>query len=115
MGHTISVTKIQPCHVPQKQPQTICINGHNCVSIKFYLQKLAAGPQAAFGQSLFYSAAEYPKEAKKCSKHLQIYDAKFKALKQMQNFVLFGRGPHLEPSVTLAFNYKCNKLGYLVS
>lgn len=39
---------------------------------------MAAGPQVAFGQSLFYSAAEYPKEAKKCSKHPQIYNAKFK-------------------------------------
>lgn len=43
VGHTISVAKIQACCVPQKQPQTVCIKGHNCVSTKFYSQKLAAG------------------------------------------------------------------------
>ena len=32
-----------------------------------------------------------------------------------QNFVLFGRSRHLEPSITLAFDYNCDKLGYLVS
>ena len=62
------------CTVPQKQPQTGCIEGHNCVSTKFYSQKLAAGdlpgahrPHSA--NPCFRAWLRNQKEAKRGSQH----------------------------------------------